>query len=66
MRWRDESGQSTVEFAVLLLAFLGMVVTLGLLWRAGREGLLVERSVASASHGAAQGPTALLKDVLGY
>ena len=40
-RGRGTSGQSTVEYAVVLFAFLSLVVALGALWRAGRAGKLL-------------------------
>ncbi|WP_455136023.1 hypothetical protein [Thermophilibacter sp.] len=66
-RWvADEKGQSTVEYLLVLSAFLAVVVVLGLLWHAGRDGALVGEATRAASHGTAQGEVALLKDVLGY
>lgn len=62
----DERGQSTVEYLLVLSAFLAAVVALGLLWHAGRDGELVGRATQAASHGVAQGGVALLKDILGY
>lgn len=50
----------------MLSAFLAVVVVLGLLWHAGRDGALVGEATRAASHGTAQGEVALLKDVLGY
>lgn len=43
-------GQSTVEFAVVTAAFMAMVVTAGVLWRALSQGLFVDHALASASH----------------
>lgn len=43
-------GQSTVEYAVVLVAVLCVVVALGALWRALETGLFVEHALASASH----------------
>ena len=60
------SGQSTVEYALVLGAFLAMVVVLGLLWHGVRDGLLVGAASEAASHGTGGGAVALLKDVLGY
>ncbi|WP_241145793.1 hypothetical protein [Olsenella sp. An188] len=50
----------------MLGAFLSAIVALGLLWHAGRDGVLVGLAGESASHGLGQGTVALLKDVLGY
>ncbi|HIZ46568.1 MAG TPA: hypothetical protein IAA19_06060 [Candidatus Olsenella pullistercoris] len=62
----DERGQATVEYLVVLGAFLAMLLALGALWRAGSEGDLVQLAADSASHGLGQGTVPLLKDVLGY
>lgn len=59
-------GQSTVEYLLVLLAFVSAVVALGLLWHAGRDGVLVGLATTSASHGTGQGALALLRDVLEY
>ena len=45
-----DSGQSTVEFAVVMAGFLAVTVALGALWRALSDGLLVEHALAVASH----------------
>lgn len=54
MCWRrcskDESGQSTVEYAVVLLASLSTVLALGLLWKLGAQGKLQELAAQAASH----------------
>ena len=49
-RWRDGSGQSTVEYALIIMAFASMLIALGSLWHAGRDGALVDRAVRSSSH----------------
>lgn len=51
---------------MILAAFVSAVVVLGLLWHAGRDGVLVRLATEAASHGAGQGSVPLLKDVLGY
>ena len=61
-----ELGQSTVEYLLVLVAFLAMIAALGALWRAGSGGGLVQLATETASHGQGQGTVALLKDVLGY
>jgi Flp pilus assembly protein TadG len=48
-------GQSTVEYALVMVAFLTMVVTLGAIWQAGRDGALLELAVGAASHAAGDG-----------
>ena len=54
-----------MEYAVLLAAFLAVVVGLGLLMRAFEEGLFVEHAAASASHHI-QATTGWWADVFGY
>lgn len=66
---RGTSGQSTVEYAVVLCAFLALVTALGALWHAGRDGKLLSIAIQAASHlcsGAGLNPDALLhvEDVL--
>lgn len=49
---REDSAQSTVEYAIVTLALLSIVLAIAGLWRAGTDGhlaALVER----ASHGIA-------------
>lgn len=47
---QDEAGQSTVEFAVVMAAFLAVMTALAVMWRAFEGGLLVEHALAVASH----------------
>ncbi len=62
--WRESSGQSTVEYAVVLAAFLAMVAALGLMWHAARDGRLLRLAVEAASHGTGGDVTAgFLQDV---
>lgn len=63
---RDCTGQATVEYLVVLGAFVSMLAGLALIWHAGGDGDLSDRAAAAASHGTEQGSTALLKDVLRY
>lgn len=62
----DGGGQSTVEYLLVLAAFVSAIGALGLLWHAGRDGVLVNLATASASHGFGQGSVSLLKDVMEY
>ncbi len=45
-----ENGQATVEFALVVTAFLIIVVVLALLWHQIQDGLFVEHALAAASH----------------
>ncbi len=47
---QGERGQATVEFAVVMGAFLAIALACGALWRALEGGLFVEHALASASH----------------
>ncbi|MEG0071288.1 MAG: hypothetical protein RR671_02820 [Raoultibacter sp.] len=46
----NSCGQVTVEFVVILAAFLVIALVLGVVWRALEEGLLVDHALQSASH----------------
>ncbi len=71
MRFADgracsESGQSTVEFAVVTAAFLVVVVGLGALWRLASGGALVEHALATATHCVERASPQAMADVLLY
>lgn len=63
---RSRSGQSTLEYMLVLLAFMAMVCALALVWHAARDGRLLALATGAASHGAGQGAVALLKDVAAF
>ena len=46
----NEQGQSTVEFAVVMVAFLAVMTALAVMWRTFEGGLLIEHALAVASH----------------
>ena len=46
----SESGQSTVEFAVVTAGFLALTAALAALWRFFGDGVFVEHALAVASH----------------
>lgn len=46
----DERGQSTVEYALVFTAFLGVVAGAGAIMGAVGDGLFVQHAVTSASH----------------
>ena len=48
--WQEETGQATLEYALLLGAALVAVVALGALWKAGAEGRLLDCALAACSH----------------
>ena len=69
-RWRPlegQSGQSSVEYAIVVFAFLAMFAALAALARAAGEGTLAELARQAASH-SAEGfaDIGFLQDVLAY
>lgn len=50
MRIDEESGQSTVEYSLVLVAFLAIVLALGALWNQAHENRLVQLAQMSLSH----------------
>ena len=46
----DTSGQSTVEYAIVLGAILCVLVAIGLLARAVDSGMFVQHALMAASH----------------
>lgn len=64
---QDVSGQSTVEYALVLLAFLAMLVGMGAVWHASREGRLADLAREAASHSMPSGvDVKLLQDVTAF
>lgn len=63
---RSRRGQSTVEYMVLLAAFVSMMGVLGLLWHAASDGLLLSLATAVASHSAEGDWLGALKDAAGF
>ena len=64
---RCERGQSTVEYAVVLAAFLSMLLALGALWHMTKSGLVLDMARDASSHNADGGlDLGLLQDVLAY
>lgn len=61
---REERGQSTVEYALVLVAFLAVVLALGAVWKAVGAGGLQRASERAASHVLeGEGATGGLKDL---
>ena len=65
-RSSDESGQSTVEFAIVTAAFAAVVTALAALWHVAGDGTLVQHALASASHHVQEAMPTYLFDVLLY
>lgn len=62
----ENAGQGTVEYAVILFAFLAMVAGLGAMWHAFDSGLLVEHALQSASHHVSSAAPGAFADVFMY
>ena len=65
-RLSDDTGQSTVEFAIVLFALLLIIVALSLIWKSSSQGLFVEHSVSSASHNVENSSIGVITDVFCY
>lgn len=61
-----EYGQSTVEYAIILAAFLAVVLGLGALWHLFDTGLVVDHALQSVSHHLQQVSEGALIDVFLY
>ncbi len=59
-------GQSTVEYAIVLGAFLAMVVALAAIARAVGSGVVANEAVEAASHSAGETFLGTLQDALLY
>ncbi|MEG0072418.1 MAG: hypothetical protein RR362_04755 [Raoultibacter sp.] len=46
----EQSGQVTVEFAIVFAAFFAICLACGVLWHVLADGLFVEHALQSASH----------------
>lgn len=60
------AGQSTLEYLLMLVAFIAMIGALALVWHAARDGRLLDLASGAASHGAGGSGVAMLKDVLQF
>lgn len=62
---RDRRGQSTLEYGLVLLAFMAMICALDAIWRRVSGGSLLDRALGAASHAWGQGGLiALTQDIL--
>ncbi len=57
-------GQSTVEFALIMAAFICLVLGLGALWHAFDGGVFVDHALMSASHHLTDVDAGAIGDVL--
>ena len=60
---REDSAQSTVEYAIVTLALLSIVLAIAGLWRAGTDGRLAALVERAASHGIA--PASIIDAAMG-
>ena len=61
-----QSGQATVEFAVVAAGFLALTAALMAMWRMLNDGLIVEHALAVASHHIQAVAPAVVVDVFLY
>ncbi len=61
-----QSGQSTVEFILVAMALVAVCCGLAAMWHAARDGALLSKATAAASHSLGSGVVVALKDILGY
>ena len=62
---REDSGQATVEYALLLVAFLAALLSLGAIWGLARSGWFQRAQRDAASHAAeADDPLGFARDVV--
>lgn len=47
---RAQRGQASVEYALLVLAFMSMLLAMAGLWHAARDGLLLRQATSASSH----------------
>lgn len=52
---RAQAGQSTLEYALVLMAFVATIVAMGALWHVAHDGTLLERARRYASHNLKEG-----------
>lgn len=65
--WASRDGQASVEFAVVVVAFLAVGVALAALWRWASAGGLARLAEGAASHAFSEGGVAgALADVLSF
>ena len=62
---RQSSGQSTLEYVLVLLAFMATIATFAAMWRMASDQVLVNRAEQGLSHNAGK-EAGLMQDVLCY
>lgn len=61
--FKNDDGQSTVEYAIVTAALLVVVLALGLLWNLGDDGIFVDHAQSSASHHLEDAAAGIVGDV---
>ena len=64
--YNSHKGQASVEFAVVLFAFLALLSALAALADFSQSGLIAEHAARGASHAVGNGDTGAWADVLAY
>ena len=62
----SERGQSTLEYLLVLMAFLAIVLAMGSLWHAAQDGRLAELARDASSHSFQEGFVGMAQDLLAY
>ena len=63
---REESGQATTEYAVVLAAFMAMLAVVGAIWHAARDGALLRLSEQSSAYAVEGGGLGGWQDILAF
>lgn len=61
-----DKGQSTLEYLLVLLAFLAIVLAMGALWHVAQNGRLAELARDASSHSTGEGLVGIAQDLLAY
>ncbi len=61
-----DGGQSTLEYLLVLIAFLAIVLAMGSMWHAAQDGRLADLARDASSHGAGEGIVGMAQDLLAY
>lgn len=62
----DRCGQATLEYSLILLAFLAIIVAFGLLWTAAGSGTLTDQAINAGSHLISGGILETVQDIILY
>lgn len=63
---RGQSGQATVEFVIVLAAFIAVGIAFGEIWGSLKEGLFVQHALQCASHHLSSAAPGAWIDVFAY